>query len=130
MHQDDQANPDHEQHFTAQVALAGVNPYVDVPASVVAALGGGPKAAVLVKLARGGQQLGEASPAQPGKLARDADRLKAIGRLAPGGWFRTTLVPQRNAPTRLYLDTWMRAALERNVRKTIANLLGQQDDAT
>jgi uncharacterized protein YdeI (YjbR/CyaY-like superfamily) len=43
-------------------------------------------------------------------LVKDAPRLEAIGRLAPDGWFRTTLVPQRSDETRLYLDRWMRAA--------------------
>ena len=48
------------------------------------------------------------APLKRGKLEKDAVRLEAIGRLAPGDWFRTTLVPLRSDVTRLYLDTWMR----------------------
>jgi hypothetical protein len=100
---------DQQQTFTADVNIAGINPYVDVPGPVVDALGGGPKAAVLVKVARIDPTTDDV-PATPAneRLAKDAARLKAIGRLAPGGWFRPTLVPLRSHPTRLYLDTWMR----------------------
>ena len=42
---------DQEQSFTADVKIAGINPYVDVPERIVNALGGGKKAAVLVKVA-------------------------------------------------------------------------------
>ena len=33
---------------------------------------------------------------------------KAIGRLAEGDWFRSTVLSQRSGALRLYLDTWMR----------------------
>jgi hypothetical protein len=91
---------DRAESFTATVKLAGINPYVDVPEQVVEALGGETKTRVLVKV-RG------AGPTKP-VLEKEAARLKRIGRLAPGGWFRTTLVPLRAEPMRLYLDTWMR----------------------
>lgn len=98
-----------EQNFAAIVQIAGINPYLDVPARVVEALGGGSKVAVLVKVAAPGASKEESAEA-PGRLARDAERLKAIGRLAPGGWFRTTVLVLRSSPPRLYLDTWMREA--------------------
>jgi hypothetical protein len=47
-------------------------------------------------------------PRKPARLARDAERLAAVGRLAPGGWFRTTLLARRVDAPRLYLDQWMR----------------------
>lgn len=100
---------DEEQVFTDDVKIAGINPYVDVPERVVNALGGGTKAAVLVKISGIGPVKAEVSePPKNKKLVKDAERLKAIGRLASGGWFRSTLVPLRSDPTRLYLDSWMR----------------------
>ena len=39
------------QGFTADVKIAGINPYVDVPEQVLSALGGGVKMAVLVRVA-------------------------------------------------------------------------------
>ena len=88
-----------ERRFSAVVEIAGINPYVDVPDRVIDALGTG-KQPVLVKVG--------ASSSKASKPARDRERLAAIGRLAPGGWFRTTIMPSRGAPHRLYLDTWMR----------------------
>jgi Bacteriocin-protection, YdeI or OmpD-Associated len=100
---------DQEETFTAEVKLAGINPYVDVPERVVAALGDGPKAAVLVKVASTDPMKVQAAATQKArKFEKDAARLKKIGRLAAGGWFRTTLVPLRAESTRLYLHTWMR----------------------
>jgi hypothetical protein len=100
---------DLEQSFTASVKIAGINPYVDVPAHVVEALGGGTKAAVLVKIAAAEPVKHKAAAPQKKRvLEKDAARLKTIGRLAPGDWFRTTLVPLQVEPARLYLDTWMR----------------------
>jgi hypothetical protein len=89
--------------FTAVVQIAGINPYVDVPARVVEAVGGG-RAPVLIRLT------GSRSPTKGGrdKLASHAARLKAVGRLARGNWFRSTLVPVRAQPARLYLDAFMR----------------------
>lgn len=99
-----------EQIFTAAVKLDGINPYVDVPVRVVKGLGGEAKARVLLKVVRVHSNGKPAVAPNRASLAKDASRLKAIGRLAPGGWFRTTLVPLRSSPTRLYLDTWMRMA--------------------
>lgn len=99
---------DREETYTAVVKIAGINPYVDVPERVVEALGGGRKAAVLVKVTGTGTLKNSFAASNQGRLARDAARLEAISRLAPGGWFRTTLVPLRSSATRLYLDTWMR----------------------
>ena len=98
---------DREQCFTTAVKIDGINPYVDVPPRVVEALDGGRKAAVLVKVARTAKK-NAAATSNKGRLAKDAEKLKAIGRLAPGNWFRSTLVPMRATATRLYLDTWMR----------------------
>ena len=89
--------------FTAAVRLAGINPYVDVPAHVVEAIGGG-RAPVLIRLTAAGST----AKGRRGKLASDASRLRAIGRLARGSWFRSTLVPVRGRPSRLYLDAFMR----------------------
>jgi hypothetical protein len=102
---------DREESFAAQVKLAGINPYVDVPEQVVKALGAGTKTAVLVKITGAG-------PLAP-VLEKDAARLKKIGRLAPGDWFRTTLVPLRTEPTQLYLDTWMRETAGVGVRDPV-----------
>jgi hypothetical protein len=102
---------DAEENFTAKVKIAGINPYVDVPVSVVEALGGRTKAAVLVQITAPEVENTEAvAPRKRRRLDRDAARLKTIGRLAAGEWFRTTLVPLQSEPTRLYLDTWMREA--------------------
>lgn len=98
-----------EQTFTAEVKIAGINPYVDVPEDVVNALGGEKKLAVLVKL-HGMDPISnkDIAASKRKKLERDAPRLRAIGRLDAEGWFRSTLVPLRSHPTRLYLDSWMR----------------------
>ncbi|MCI0432887.1 MAG: YdeI/OmpD-associated family protein [Gemmatimonadetes bacterium] len=97
--------------FAAVIDLAGINPYVTVPAGIVAALGGGAKIPVHVKAkASAGRPRSreQRSPtARPG--VKNADKLKAIGRLAAGEWFRTTLVRHASA-MRLYLDQWMRDA--------------------
>ena len=42
---------DREASFTAEVKLAGINPYIDVPDRVVRTLGEGGKPAVLVTVA-------------------------------------------------------------------------------
>jgi hypothetical protein len=99
-----------EQAFLATVQIHGVNPYVDMPRRAVEALGGGGKVAVLVKVAAAGAAKRTPGAPRGRKLATDADSLRAIQRLAPGGWFRTTLVPRRGGAHRLYLDTWMRDA--------------------
>lgn len=90
--------------FTADVKLDGINPYVEVPPEVVAAVGGDRAAAVLVELRPADTESADAGDT----VARDAGRLRAIGRLSSDGRFRTSLVPRRSAPTRLYLDRWMR----------------------
>jgi hypothetical protein len=108
-----------EASFTADVKLAGINPYVDVPERVMKALGIGTKAAVLVKVAADYVKDQVHPPQKKRKLDKDAARLKRIGRLAPGDWFRTTLVPLRLEPTRLYLDTWMREAAGVGVGDTV-----------
>jgi hypothetical protein len=53
------------------------------------------------------------------KLDKDAAQLKVIGRLASGGWFRSTLVPSRAGATRLYLDMWMRETAGVGVGDTV-----------
>lgn len=109
MNRKDQDSLDREESFSAEVKLAGVNPYVEVPGYVVKALGRGPKTAVFVKIAATDPVKKKASPRLINRrLEKDAARLRKIGRLAPGDWFRTTLVPLRMEPTRLYLDKWMR----------------------
>lgn len=98
-----------EQSFTAAIKIAGVNPYVDVPMRVVRTLRDGAKGAVLVKIvAAGATKKKSAGAPRRRRLVKDAARLKAIGRLAAGGWFRSTLVAPRSSAPRLYLDTWMR----------------------
>ncbi|MFQ5743524.1 MAG: YdeI/OmpD-associated family protein [Acidobacteriota bacterium] len=98
-----------EQSFTAAIKIAGVNPYVDVPPRVVETLGGGAKVAVLVQVAAAGAtEKKSAGAPRRSSLAKDAARLQAIGRLAPGGWFRSTLLVLRSSAPRLYLDRWMR----------------------
>ena len=80
-----------------------------MPEHVVKALGRGPKTAVLVKIATTDPVKMKASIRLVNRrLEKDAARLRTIGRLAPGDWFRTTLVPLNLNPTRLYLDRWMR----------------------
>ena len=99
------------QKFTTDVMLAGINPYVDASKQVVKTLGGELRAALLVKYVKVDPSKGEqtVSP-EIRKLEADAASLKTTGRLAPGGWFRTTLVPIRSKSTRQHLDTWMREA--------------------
>ena len=97
--------------FTAVMKIAGINPYVDVPSRVVDGLGAGSKAAVRVKIAAsaaGGARRTTARSPAGRTIAKDAERLKTIARLGRDGWFRTTLVPSKSSPTRLYLDSWMR----------------------
>lgn len=93
----------------AVVKLAGINPYVEVSPRVLVRVGLAAKAAVLVKVfgVASGRR-GRAGDPERGGPVRDAGRLRAIARLGPGTWFRTTLVPSRTGPTRLYLDQWMR----------------------
>jgi hypothetical protein len=92
-----------EHRFSAVVRIAGINPYVAVPAQLARAIGS--TAAVRVRVSAAGRR--REKRARSRKLQRDVERLRAVGRYA-GGWFRTTLVPSRSGPTRLYLDTWMR----------------------
>lgn len=100
-----------QQTFTAIIKISGINPYVDVPRHVMEGLGAGVKAPVLMKItARDAMKRKASAAPKKSSLARDAARLKAIARLGPGGWFRTTLVPSRSTGTRLYLDRWMREA--------------------
>ncbi|MFQ5575040.1 MAG: YdeI/OmpD-associated family protein [Terriglobia bacterium] len=95
--------------FTARIKIDRINPYVDVPAGVVEALGAEKSAAVLVKLDAVHPGC-EASPRDPATTRFETDKreLRAIGRLAPGNWFRTTFVVRLGRPVRLFLDTWMR----------------------
>lgn len=98
-----------EESFTAEVKLAGINPYVDVPEHIVKVFGRASKTAVLVKIAATDPVKMKASARLVNhRFEKDAARLRTIGRLASGDWFRTTLVPARQNPTRLYLDRWMR----------------------
>lgn len=98
-----------EQSFTAAAKIAEVNPYVDVPPHVVEVLGCGAKIAVLVKVAAGSPTKKKSVHApKTRRLSKDAVQLKAIGRLVPGGWFRSTILVLRSSAPRLYLDTWMR----------------------
>ena len=85
-----------EESFTAEIKIAGINPYVDVPLGAAESLGGGAKLPALVKVAAASAT--KKRPAHtPGKLPiKDAARLKAIGRLADGGWFRSTVLARRS----------------------------------
>lgn len=113
-------NPDGEASFTATIRIDGINPYVDVPEPVAGSLGSGYKKRVLAKLERtSSPQAGSRSRAAHRRLKADEGRLRVIGRLAPGGWFRTTLLVQRSGATRLYLDKWMRATVGAAVADTI-----------
>jgi hypothetical protein len=96
-----------EPSFAAVVKIDGINPYVNVPPRVMTALGGRASGAVLVKIAPVGAAADQRT--SRARIARDAERLTAIRRLGPGGWFRTTLVRIKGG-IRLYLDTWMRRA--------------------
>jgi hypothetical protein len=115
-----QGDGDGEKSFTTEVKISGINPYVDVPEPLVKEVGNCPKAAVLVKVAAIDIIKDELSPPpKKRKLDKDAAQLKAIGRLAPGGWFRSTLVPSRSGATRLYLDMWMRETAGVGVGDTV-----------
>jgi hypothetical protein len=118
-----------ELRFVAQVQTAGINPYVHVPERVVQALGGGTHIPVLVKVVRFGSQ--ERAPAQNTRRARGTARLDVPGRMEPGGWFRSTLMPQRSQEPRLYLNFWMRDAAHvgvgDRVRVTLKRDLGTRD---
>lgn len=108
MEREKQNTQDLEHSFTAELKIARVNLYVDLPEHVVNALGG-TKVAVLINVAGSDPSNNDAPITQKAtKLSKDADRLRAISRLASSGWFRSTLVPSRSGATRLYLDQWMR----------------------
>jgi hypothetical protein len=92
--------------FTAVVIIDGINPYVDVPPAIVRRLGTERATAVLVRIAGHTREIPDGGSRAP--EVKDARRLRAIRRLSPDGWFRTTLVARRRGATRLYLDTWMR----------------------
>ncbi len=113
MSQDEHSNTDPYESFDSKVRISDINPYVDVPDRVVATLGGNRKMPVLIKIANPKGELKNSI------LEKDAKRLKAIARLAPGNWFRTTLVPLRSERTRLYLDKWMRATSDVKVGNII-----------
>ena len=116
MKQEKQDTRTQENIFTSEVKIAGINPYVEVPLSVVNAIGGGAKAAALVKFSGTDAMNDLASNThEKNGLVKDAERLQAIGRLAAGGWFRSTLVPSRSGPTRVYLDKWMRETVGASV---------------
>lgn len=68
------------------------------------------KTRVLVQVSATGRDKTEGGGELKRRLARDAGRLKAIGRLAAEGWFRSSLVWSRSTGARLYLDNWMRGA--------------------
>ena len=95
--------------FSAKIKIAGINPYVDVPAHVVEKLGGESNLRVLVKVKSvTTTKNGLSRKKNLQCLETDKARLTALRRLAPGDWFRTTLVPMRSDTVRLYLDQWMR----------------------
>ena len=97
-----------ESRFTATVRIAGINPYVEVPARCVDALARGHRWKVLVKFARAGSKETRSRSSTRASISKDAARLRELGRLSPGGWFRTTIVPSRSGAPRLYVDQWMR----------------------
>ena len=92
--------------FTAVVKRSGVNPYVDLPAAAAKDFAGREDRAVLVRLANARAAKGPPGPPS----VSNPERLVRINRLTQDGWFRTTVVPVRGGPYRLYLDTWMRAS--------------------
>ena len=106
--------------FVALIGISGINPYVEVPEEIVEALGGN-RARLRVRLAKAPKR-GEAGrkPGPQGLASGDAEQLRAIGRLSEDGWFRTSLVPSKDGPTRLYLDGWMRAEAEVGVGDAVA----------
>lgn len=88
--------------FAAAVKKAGVNPYVDLPATMTERFADRRTRSVLVRVApagRGGTR---------GRTIANPERLRRIGRLTRDGWFRTTVVPARGQPYGLHLDMWMR----------------------
>jgi hypothetical protein len=121
-----------EETFTADIKIAGINPYVEVPSRVVETLGGGAKIPVLVKIhAKGTAKKKSADALRKRRLAKDAARLKVIARLAPGGRFRTTVLTLRSSAPRLYLDSWMRettgVAVGDRVRVTLRSDSGTRE---
>lgn len=77
-----------ERSFTAEVKISGINPYVDVPDPVVKALGGGPKARVLVKVQRADvKEKGVKTLSPEKKLAKDDSRLKPLDGSRPEAFF-------------------------------------------
>jgi hypothetical protein len=63
---------------------------------------------VLVKVERAASYNRQESVLKTARLEKNETRLEIIGRFAPGGWFRSSLVPSRLGPVRLYLHNWMR----------------------
>jgi hypothetical protein len=116
----------HAPSFTAVVNIDGINPYVDVPPAIVRQLGTGKPASVLVRVA--GRTRGTAAEGEPRAPAvKDAGRLRAIRRLSPDGWFRTTLVSRHRGAKRLYLDTWMRESASAGVGSRVRVTLKPDD---
>jgi len=101
--------PEQEAAFQAEVKIAGINLYIEVPEHIILSLKDGPQAAVLIRLAPLDQSMtGVYDGAGASRLERNAKRLIKVGRLTADGWFRTTLVPLKTGSTRLYLNSWMR----------------------
>ncbi len=98
------------QQFSDQVRLDGINPYIEVPEAIIWGWGERGSIPVLVRVVMLDDILPDGSVPEPDVAAGDALRLRAIARLTEDGWFRTSLVPRRNSPPRLYLDKWMREA--------------------
>lgn len=113
-----------EVRFSAVVNLDGLNPYVDVPESILKDWGGqGNKAPVLLRVALAKPSVSSGLEADEDILYRDADQLQATGRLTEDGWFRTTIVPRRRDAPRLYLDQWMRKSAGISVGDEVAVVL-------
>jgi len=90
--------------FAAVVKKAGVNPFVDLPATMAERFADRRNRSVLVRVARTGRGGIREEP----KPIPNPERLRRIRRLTTDGWFRTTVAPARGQPYRLYLDLWMR----------------------
>ncbi|MDX1437877.1 MAG: YdeI/OmpD-associated family protein [Anaerolineales bacterium] len=97
------------KQFRATIKLDGINPYVDAPDDVQEDWGGQGPVPVLLRVAPVAGPAADNPEGSEVVLPRDADRLRAIGRLTGDGWFRTTIVTRRSDAPRLYLDQWMRA---------------------
>jgi hypothetical protein len=100
------------KRFNAVVRKTGINYYVDVPTNLTDTTTSREDRRVAVRIAASNGTLHPLEHTETARLLR-------IKRITRTGWFRTTVVPVKNAPHRLYLDAWMRATANAKAGDTV-----------